>query len=116
LSRYLRPADGPLKGALAVGSKAPLAVAPPAFERQGREPLSWVLAFLLRLILFYRRYLSPLKPPICRFFPSCSAYAYQALSLYGLRRGGWLALKRVARCHPFHPGGYDPVPSPKAEK
>jgi len=65
---------------------------------------------MLRLITFYRRWISPLLPPRCRYVPSCSAYAYEAIELYGPMRGTWLATRRVCRCHPFHPGGYDPVP------
>lgn len=67
-------------------------------------------AALLALIRFYRRRISPLFPPCCRFYPSCSQYALQAIEKYGACKGGWLALKRVLRCNPFHPGGYDPVP------
>ena len=69
-----------------------------------------VARLLLVLISGYRRWLSPLLGPRCRFAPSCSAYAAQALLLHGAGRGSWLALRRVARCHPFHPGGHDPVP------
>jgi putative membrane protein insertion efficiency factor len=58
---------------------------------------------------FYRRSISPLLPPACRFYPTCSDYALQAVARYGLARGAWLALKRLSRCHPLHPGGYDPV-------
>jgi putative membrane protein insertion efficiency factor len=61
-------------------------------------------------IRFYQRALSPLKPPVCRFHPTCSAYALEAVQKYGAAKGGWLAVRRVLRCHPFHPGGYDPVP------
>ncbi|MCS7216360.1 MAG: membrane protein insertion efficiency factor YidD [Candidatus Bipolaricaulota bacterium] len=58
----------------------------------------------------YQRLLSPLLPRRCRFYPSCSEYAAQALLKHGLLRGGWLALRRLLRCGPWHPGGYDPVP------
>lgn len=57
----------------------------------------------------YRAVLSPLLPPACRFFPSCSAYAAEAVLRYGVLRGGGLALRRLLRCHPLHPGGFDPV-------
>lgn len=65
---------------------------------------------ILFVILGYQRFVSPFLPRACRFYPSCSEYAYQALARYGMWRGLWLAGKRLARCHPFHPGGYDPVP------
>jgi uncharacterized protein len=62
------------------------------------------------LIKVYQRTLSRVLPPSCRFYPSCSEYGVQALQKYGVFKGGWLTVKRVARCHPFNPGGYDPVP------
>jgi len=62
------------------------------------------------LIRLYQRWISPYTPPSCRFYPSCSQYALEAVSRYGLLRGTWLAARRLLRCHPFHPGGYDPVP------
>ena len=65
---------------------------------------------LLWLISFYRRNISPLKPPCCRFIPTCSEYALQAIEKYGALKGGLLALRRILKCHPFHEGGYDPVP------
>ena len=64
----------------------------------------------LFLIDVYRRYISPLKSPCCRYIPTCSEYAMIAIERYGAARGGWLALKRILRCHPFDEGGYDPVP------
>jgi len=64
----------------------------------------------LLLIRLYQLTLSRVLPPSCRFTPSCSVYGYQAIEKYGFVKGGWLALKRLGRCHPFHPGGYDPVP------
>ncbi len=65
---------------------------------------------VLGLIRFYQRVISPLFPPTCRFTPTCSHYSFEAISRYGLFRGGWLSLKRISRCHPFNPGGHDPVP------
>ena len=65
----------------------------------------------LALIRFYQRYISPIKPPCCRFSPTCSRYAYEAITKYGAMKGGWRAFKRLIRCHPFYKGdSYDPVP------
>ena len=66
-----------------------------------------VALFFLR---FYKRFLSPLLPPMCRFEPTCSVYTMQAVEKYGTLRGSWLGIRRLARCHPFNPGGWDPVP------
>jgi putative membrane protein insertion efficiency factor len=65
-----------------------------------------VLIFFIRL---YQRVISPLFPPACRFYPSCSAYFMQALERYGVFKGSFLGVKRLLKCHPFHPGGYDPL-------
>ena len=65
---------------------------------------------LIYIITFYRSCLSPLMLPHCRYYPTCSAYAMEAIERYGARRGGWMAFQRILRCHPFHRGGYDPVP------
>ena len=65
---------------------------------------------MLFLIRLYRRCISPMLGPHCRYTPTCSQYAIEAIEKYGALKGGWLALRRILRCHPFHPGGYDPVP------
>lgn len=65
---------------------------------------------LLRLLRFYQRQISPAFPPSCRFIPTCSSYAMEAIDTYGAAKGSWLALRRLLKCHPFHAGGYDPVP------
>ena len=69
-----------------------------------------IKAILLWSIESYRRVISPLFPPSCRFQPTCSQYALEAIAVYGAFKGSWLAIGRILRCHPFHPGGYDPVP------
>ena len=65
---------------------------------------------LMALVRFYRRAISPYRPACCRFYPTCSQYALEALEKYGALKGGWLAFRRILRCNPFHKGGYDPVP------
>ncbi len=64
---------------------------------------------LINMINFYRKYISPLKKPCCRFYPTCSQYALEAIEKYGALKGSFLAIKRILKCHPFHEGGYDPV-------
>lgn len=76
--------------------------------RQQLQP-SLMARVLMGAIRAYQR-ASRLKPPVCRFYPSCSQYTYEAIQRFGAVRGLWLGLKRLLRCHPFHPGGYDPVP------
>ncbi len=67
-------------------------------------------SLVLLLIRGYRYFVSPLFPPRCRFYPTCSQYTLEAVERYGVVRGLWLGLKRILKCHPFHPGGYDPLP------
>ncbi|MCL7749868.1 membrane protein insertion efficiency factor YidD [Halalkalibacter alkaliphilus] len=68
---------------------------------------------LLSIIRFYQLVISPIKPPTCRFYPTCSHYGMEAIKRFGAIRGGWLTLKRILKCHPFHPGGIDLVPEKK---
>jgi len=68
-------------------------------------------AVLIFLVKGYRWLLSPFIGPTCRFYPSCSAYSLEALQRFGAMKGTWLTARRVARCHPWHPGGFDPVPA-----
>lgn len=72
-----------------------------------RAVFVWLLVTPIRL---YKALLSPLLPPLCRFHPSCSVYAMGAIRTHGPLKGSWLAVRRLSRCHPFHPGGLDPVP------
>lgn len=91
--------------------------------RSHRSPEVWPLHFLdpvierllIALLRFYKRWLSPLLGPRCRFHPTCSEYAMQAIARFGALRGSWLAVRRILRCHPLHPGGHDPVPPPRTD-
>ena len=67
-------------------------------------------SLLIAFVRFYQVALSPILPASCRYFPTCSAYAIEALERHGAFRGSWLTIRRLGRCHPFHAGGYDPVP------
>jgi len=69
--------------------------------------LKWALLSAIRV---YKRFVSPLLPSACRFAPTCSVYTYEAIEAYGPVQGTWMGLRRIMRCHPLHPGGYDPVP------
>ena len=81
-----------------------------ASEKTGETVPTRSARVLIAPIIAYQRFLSPLLAPRCRFAPSCSQYAVEALREHGAARGLWLAVCRLARCHPFNPGGYDPVP------
>ena len=69
--------------------------------------MKWLL---VKLVRGYQLIISPHLPPSCRYYPSCSAYALEALGKHGALKGSWLAVRRILRCHPFRPGGFDPVP------
>lgn len=77
---------------------------------------SWAAQWAVAAVRWYQRYLSPRKPPVCRYTPTCSEYTAQAITHYGALRGIWLGLKRLLRCHPWSPGGYDPVPGLEPEQ
>ncbi|WP_153721741.1 MULTISPECIES: membrane protein insertion efficiency factor YidD [Sporosarcina] len=68
------------------------------------------------IIRFYQRFISPLTPPSCRFYPTCSHYGVEAIETHGAIKGSWLAVKRILKCHPFHEGGFDPVPPKKMQE
>lgn len=70
----------------------------------------FVRRVFISMVRGYQVWIGPLLPPSCRYYPTCSAYALEALERYGTMRGGWMAVRRILRCHPFHRGGYDPVP------
>ncbi|MEJ5868332.1 membrane protein insertion efficiency factor YidD [Pseudokineococcus sp. 5B2Z-1] len=88
------------------GSSAPRGGA----ARGVADPRTWPRRLLVLLVRVWQLVVSPWYPPVCRFYPSCSAYAVQALDRHGAARGGWLAARRLLRCHPWNPGGVDHVP------
>lgn len=71
---------------------------------------------LIKFIRFYQMAISPLKPPSCRFYPTCSHYGLEAIKVHGALKGSWLTMIRILKCHPFHPGGFDPVPEKKEKR
>ncbi|MDT7594782.1 MAG: uncharacterized protein QOJ06_328 [Pseudonocardiales bacterium] len=75
-----------------------------------------VVRLLVAVLRFYRRWISPALPPTCRFSPSCSAYAIEALTVHGMLRGSWWTARRLLRCQPWHPGGVDPVPPARSPR
>ncbi|MDG4806920.1 membrane protein insertion efficiency factor YidD [Micromonospora sp. WMMD1120] len=81
-------------------------------EQASPRPATTGAKVLIAPIIAYRRWISPALPARCRFYPSCSAYAQEAVVRHGALRGAVLAVRRLLRCHPFHPGGHDPVPEP----
>jgi uncharacterized protein len=84
-------------------------------QQESRERPSPAARLLMLLLTGYRTFISPLLGPRCRFYPSCSAYALEAVQVHGALRGSWLAARRLSRCHPFHAGGLDPVPARAAK-
>jgi uncharacterized protein len=83
----------------------------PALSAAEGRPVARLPSRLLAAVIRgYQRFVSPAFPPSCRFHPSCSQYALEAITRHGALKGSWLAARRLARCHPFHPGGFDPVP------
>ncbi|MDA1888256.1 membrane protein insertion efficiency factor YidD [Bacillus cereus group sp. BY105LC] len=68
------------------------------------------------IIRFYQKFISPMTPPTCRFYPTCSHYGLEAFQKHGAFKGFWLTCKRILKCHPFHPGGFDPVPDKKDDE
>jgi putative membrane protein insertion efficiency factor len=75
--------------------------------------MSIVNNLFISIIRFYQKFISPMTPPSCRYYPSCSQYAVEAIQTHGSLKGSYLAIKRLSRCHPFHQGGHDPVPENK---
>lgn len=71
--------------------------------------MSWPVLMTLALLRFYKRFVSPLLPMACRFHPTCSAYSYEAVERHGVIKGALMTIRRLSKCHPFHPGGFDPV-------
>jgi putative membrane protein insertion efficiency factor len=102
--------DGHHDGAQAAASQALASEAPVSEALTAVETRGFMARLAVRLVAFYKRRLSPLLPPMCRFRPTCSEYMALAIARHGLWRGGWLGLKRLVRCNPLFPGGYDPVP------
>ncbi len=85
-------------------------------EKTGKALRKITIALPLLLVKFYQCFISPMLGQRCRFHPTCSYYAIEALNSHGLLIGGWLSIKRILKCHPFNPGGVDPVPEPRNNK
>ena len=97
------------------GAVEPAARIEPVGSQNGAAVPGAIARVLLGAIRLYQLTLSPLAPSACKFYPTCSHYGADAIRTHGARRGAWLALRRLLRCHPFSPGGFDPVPEFKAE-
>ncbi|WP_078544392.1 membrane protein insertion efficiency factor YidD [Litchfieldia alkalitelluris] len=69
-----------------------------------------ITKLFISFIRFYQKFISPITPPTCRFYPTCSHYGVESIKRFGALKGSWLTIRRILRCHPFHPGGFDPVP------
>lgn len=82
-------------------------------KRRVSKFLKLIKGMLIGMILFYQRYISRFTQPTCRFYPTCSHYGLEAIKRFGPFKGCWLTIKRISKCHPFHPGGIDPVPDKK---
>lgn len=78
--------------------------------------ISVLAKIMLSIIKVYQKVISPLAPPTCRFYPTCSHYGVEAIKRFGAFKGGWLTIKRISKCHPFYPGGMDPVPEKETAK
>ena len=75
-----------------------------------------MIKILMKFIRLYQIAISPLKPPSCRFYPTCSHYGLEAIKVHGALKGSWLTLIKILKCHPFHPGSFDPVPDKKEKR
>ena len=98
-------------GNRSAGCRAPGNGIPRVLPAARADTLMIVQRAIVGALRVYKRFVSPVLPPACRFWPTCSEYSIEAVEVHGVLRGGWLALRRIARCHPFHRGGVDPVPS-----
>ena len=104
-----RNVPGAVERALQSGCAHPRHV-PSAHHGAGCNQGTVIDRLLIAVLRAYKRWISPLLGPRCRFHPTCSEYAMQAIARFGAVRGSWLAFRRILRCHPLHPGGHDPVP------
>lgn len=85
-------------------------------KRKVSDLVKFITKVMIGSILFYQKYISRFTPPTCRFYPTCSSYGLASIRRFGPLKGGWLTLKRLLKCHPFHPGGFDYVPEKNGER